>query len=300
MRVRHIEVFYSVYRHKSISAAARTLNISQPALSKALRHAEDQFGFPLFTRTGRGLSPTNEAHRLYEDVKRVFEDIAHVKRTTLDLQQSGGGRLKVSTVTGLSYEILPRTIARVRKLRPDTSFEIQTLHYGDLILSLRAFETDIGLVFEAPIHDGLACIQAGEAEFACVYAENQLNHANDRIQIEELEGQDFITLNPEGPLGGKLNSALEGAAITIDPVVVAESCFVAKSLVMCGLGTTIVDEFTARSPGYLGLASRKLAPPVPININALYLEGRPLSGIGRQFLAALESELQEWQSIKRD
>ena len=86
MRVRNLEIFYFVYKHKTISAAAAALNISQPAMSKALKHAEDQFGFQLFTRTGRGLIPTSEAHRLFEDVSRVFEDVAQVRRT---YQESG-------------------------------------------------------------------------------------------------------------------------------------------------------------------------------------------------------------------
>lgn len=48
MRIRHIEIFNAVYTHGSMSAAARALNVSQPAVSQILRHAEDQIGFKLF------------------------------------------------------------------------------------------------------------------------------------------------------------------------------------------------------------------------------------------------------------
>ena len=53
MRIRHIEVFHAVYANGSISAAARMLNVSQPAVSKVLRHAEAQLGFFLIHKGQR-------------------------------------------------------------------------------------------------------------------------------------------------------------------------------------------------------------------------------------------------------
>ena len=50
MNLRHIEVFHAVYVNGSVSAAARMLNVSQPSVSKVLRHAESLLGFELFQR----------------------------------------------------------------------------------------------------------------------------------------------------------------------------------------------------------------------------------------------------------
>jgi len=50
MRLRHIEVVHAVLLTGSVSAAARLLHITQPAVSRALQHAELQLGFPLFER----------------------------------------------------------------------------------------------------------------------------------------------------------------------------------------------------------------------------------------------------------
>jgi DNA-binding transcriptional LysR family regulator len=52
MNLRHIEIFHAVYVNGSVSAAARALNISQPSVSKTLRHAELLLGFELFQRAG--------------------------------------------------------------------------------------------------------------------------------------------------------------------------------------------------------------------------------------------------------
>jgi len=50
MRLRHIEVFNAVMLTGSVSAAARLINVTQPAVSRILAHAELQLGFPLFHR----------------------------------------------------------------------------------------------------------------------------------------------------------------------------------------------------------------------------------------------------------
>ena len=52
MRLRHIEVFNAVMLTGSVSAAARMINVTQPAVSRTLQHAELQLGFPLFQRAG--------------------------------------------------------------------------------------------------------------------------------------------------------------------------------------------------------------------------------------------------------
>jgi len=291
MRIRHIEIFHAVYRNKSMSAAARKLNISQPAVSKALRHAEDQIGFALFTRTGRGLVPTEQAHLLFDEVSKVYAGVARVQRTTQDLRKTLNGQLKISTVTGLSFEILPRTVARVRKSHPATTFELQTLHYSDLIASLREFDTHIGLVFEAPIHAGLVRKTMGHGEFACVYQKNRFKAQTERMPLHDVIKQDVISLNPAGPLGGKLWDEIRDTEDKFESVAVAESCFVAKSLAACDVGVAIVDEFTARAPGFVDLEHAKLEPSIGIDVNALYLEARPLSDIAAVFLDAFALEL---------
>ncbi|HET7663085.1 MAG TPA: LysR family transcriptional regulator, partial [Rhodanobacteraceae bacterium] len=58
MRLRYIELFHAILTTGSLTGAAKLLNISQPAASKALQHAESQLGFALFSRVRGRLQPT--------------------------------------------------------------------------------------------------------------------------------------------------------------------------------------------------------------------------------------------------
>ena len=58
---KQIEIFYEVYKHSSMTAAANKMEISQPSVSKTLGNIENNLGFKLFIRKGKKLMPTNEA-----------------------------------------------------------------------------------------------------------------------------------------------------------------------------------------------------------------------------------------------
>ncbi|MCR6679960.1 LysR family transcriptional regulator, partial [Escherichia marmotae] len=66
MKLRNLEIFYAVMTCATLSRAAESLNISQPAASKALKNAEQKHGFKLFQRVSGKLLPTSEAITIFE------------------------------------------------------------------------------------------------------------------------------------------------------------------------------------------------------------------------------------------
>ncbi len=65
LRLRHIRVFLEIARSESVSIAADKLNVTQPAVSRALKGLEDILGRQLFDRVGRGIR-LNEAGRVFQ------------------------------------------------------------------------------------------------------------------------------------------------------------------------------------------------------------------------------------------
>jgi DNA-binding transcriptional LysR family regulator len=86
MRLRHIEVFNAVMLTGSVSGAARLINVTQPAVSRILQHAELQLGFALFQRTKGRLTPTSEALTLYPHIERLFAQLDEVQRLAANLK----------------------------------------------------------------------------------------------------------------------------------------------------------------------------------------------------------------------
>src|SRR5690242_8743531 len=82
MRLRYIELFHAILTSGSITGAAKLLDISQPAASKALQHAENQLGFALFSRVRGRIQPTQQAQLLRDRIENIIQEVQDLERLT--------------------------------------------------------------------------------------------------------------------------------------------------------------------------------------------------------------------------
>ena len=75
MRLEQISYFLSVAERGNITAAARSLYISQPALSKQITLLEQEIGLPLFERQARGVTLTTSWHAVSEGSEKYIKRI---------------------------------------------------------------------------------------------------------------------------------------------------------------------------------------------------------------------------------
>lgn len=80
MDVRSLRYFIAAYESGSISAAARRCHVAQPSISTALAQLEERLGTPLFERHRRGITATEEGHRLYPLARQVSENLDAISR----------------------------------------------------------------------------------------------------------------------------------------------------------------------------------------------------------------------------
>src|SRR5690606_660392 len=71
-------ILQHLLEERSISAVARRLNLSQPAVSNALRRLRVAMDDPLFVRSGQGMQPTPLAERLAEPVGEALSLLTHM------------------------------------------------------------------------------------------------------------------------------------------------------------------------------------------------------------------------------
>ncbi len=104
----YYKVFYYVGKNKSITAAAKELMISQPAVSQSIHQLEKALGCSLFQRTSRGMKFTAEGNLLYRYVERGVESIDLGQQRLKQLQhlEAGEVRIGASDMT-LRFFLLP-------------------------------------------------------------------------------------------------------------------------------------------------------------------------------------------------
>ena len=293
MNLRHIEIFHAVYINGSVTAAARALNVSQPSVSKMLRHAESLLGFQLFQRTSGGLVPTEDAHSLFAEVREIQDRVHALREAGRNLRRGTGGMLRISALPSLALDAVPSAVARFLRTHGDVKFDLQTLHHDDLLRKLHERETDIAIAYQLPPAAPIVQRWLGEGELVVLYREQDMPGAPTSIELQRLEGQRFISLAASGPTGRLFTDELERLGLALDEVVSARTFYIAAALVRQGVGMTVVDSFTAQACLAPGLSMRPLKPRITFDIHAMFLNNRPLGALATEFLKTLKQVLDD-------
>lgn len=292
MNLRHIEVFHAVYVNGSVSAAARMLNVSQPSVSKVLRHAESLLGFPLFHRTSGRLVPTEDAHTLFAEVAEIQDRVYGLREASRNLKRGSGALLRISALPSIALDALPGTVAQFLRTRREVKFDLQTIHHEDLLRKLYERETDLAVAYAVPPGAALGHRRLGAGELVVLYRETDMPNAPERVDIGALEGRPLITLAASGPIGHLFTAEVQARGLVLDEVVSARTFHIATALVRQGVGLTVVDNFTALASLGPGLAMRPLANPLRFDVNAMYLQDRPPTALATDFLKALARKIE--------
>ncbi|RYY27698.1 MAG: LysR family transcriptional regulator [Sphingomonadales bacterium] len=290
MKLRHIEVFHAVYQTGSVSGAARALHVSQPSVSKVLRHAEAQIGFVLFRVVKGRLVATEEAHVLFHEVRDLHGRIESLQETTKNLRHGGGGHLRLAILPSLGLQVTPRAVARFRQSHPEVSFEIKTIHKEDILRSLYERNSDIAIAYDAPHHPRLSEVSVGTGELVLLFRKEDLPNPPARLSIDTFEKFDLVKLSGTGSIDTLLTSEIDPTAATRAAISV-ETYYVAAALVREGAGIAIVDEFTARAMVGDDLDYRPLTKGSKFDVYCVHLEDRPLSRISQDFIAAMQEAM---------
>lgn len=276
----------------SVSGGARALNVSQPTVSKVLKHAEDQLGFKLFDREGGRLSPTDRGIKLFEKTEPLFERLNDLDRFTRRLADERTGHLRFAMTPAFGLEVAPIAIAAFLKTNPDVTIEIETLHAAQLIKAIYANEVDMGLVFDAPGSPGLQKHTIGQTHFVCVAPRKFKGLPNRNLKLEDLKELPLITLNSKSVLGQVLNrKIMDSFKRPLISHITVETYHLAKRLVKQETGIAIIDAITAFSGDISNLRFQSLEEMAGINIDIVTRLNEPTAKIRSDFATELEKSL---------
>jgi len=290
MNLRQLEIFNAVMQAGTLTAAARTLNISQPAVSKLLHHAEDQLGIPLFTRIGGRLRPTAEALALFPEVERVFGQIRVVRQMTSDLRKNVWGRISFAAPVTMSTTVVSTAIAKFRAVQPEVAFTVHALPNRQIVDMVVNGEAEAGLVVAPFDHSLTACREIHQAELVCIMLPDHELASLDTVTPRDLRGLPLITGYGAHRFGAQLDAAFSSAGEILDVLIQVTNSIIACRLVANGAGIALSDPFATKTY-FPDLVMRRFRPQVQINPRVIHRTDRPLSQITTAFAECLSAEI---------
>src|SRR3981189_2744524 len=108
-RLAAMQAFVRVVETGSFSAAARALNMGQPAISKTVAQLEKRLGVRLLLRSTHGLTPTEAGQGFYQRAKRAIEEADEAEAAARGANASLSGELRISAATTFArLHVVPR------------------------------------------------------------------------------------------------------------------------------------------------------------------------------------------------
>ena len=146
MDLRVLQYFLAVAREENISAAAQSLHLTQPTLSRQLKELEEELGKQLLIRGNRRITLTEEGMLLR---KRAEEILDLVRRTEKEVTQSDdlvGGEVYIGTGETDGMRQIARTANQIQREHPGIQFHVVSGDAMDVCERLDKGLLDFGIL----------------------------------------------------------------------------------------------------------------------------------------------------------
>ncbi len=138
--------FLAVAESGSVTQAAASLGIAQPALSQSISRLEKHLGAKLFVRTRRGASLTPAGQAILEDIRNALFMIDKAERVVHDVTRGSAGQLTIGVVSSSLVHVLPTALRRLRESTPGVSIILSEMNNAQQIQALQSGHIDVGLL----------------------------------------------------------------------------------------------------------------------------------------------------------
>ncbi|PWC48975.1 LysR family transcriptional regulator [Azospirillum sp. TSA6c] len=277
MQARQLEVFCMLMRCGTVTGAAGMLNISQPALSQILLHAEDQLGFKLFDRVRGRLVPTQEANELYPEAERIFSELGALRRRTVDMRHGRTGLVRLAASAPPSMSIVPKALTAFREAHPDIVVRSLVAPIANIRDMLRSGDVLLGVAMDDMPHHDIDVETVGHAELVCLMPEGHRLAGRAELGFADLAEETLISYRVDTLPGRLLAGTLEAEGGVYAPAVEIDLSITALPFVREGIGVAVVDGLLPWTQ-FSGLVQRPFRPRIRMPIAILTSKERPLSG----------------------
>lgn len=284
MDIRTMQYYLAVIREGTISAAAQSLHVAQPSLSRQMRELEEELGVTLFVRGNRKITLTEEGmilRKRAEEMTRLMkiteEEITHVKRNI-------AGSIRVGAGESFSFHYLSRTAVALSQEYPEIRFHITSGDTQDLLNELDNGLIDFAVIYtdidhtlyqsiRLPVKDRFGVLMRKDCELA----------KKEVLQLSDLSDWSVLISRASEPqLTG--TDALTGLHI----IGTYNLLYNASLMVEDGLGVAICFDRILNTTGNSILTFRPLQPPITFTGSLIWKKYQVFSPSVQMFIQRIQ------------
>lgn len=244
-----LRTFVSIVQEKSISRAAQRLNLSQPAVSLALKRLESHLGQSLIERGSHRFRVTEAGELVYRDALEIYANVARLSVNVRDTAPEVAGHISLFLVSGIHCSFLDDVLRRFHQQHPRITCEVTVLSSQDVIQSIVQKMGTVGVsLLPRPVEGVNSQLLVHQRyRFFCGRAHRFFGQQN--LSLQALSHEPFVSFT-----SAQLSGALAGIALfraneglVGDMVVTSSSLEEIQRFVRSGWGIGCLPEHTVQA-----------------------------------------------------
>jgi DNA-binding transcriptional LysR family regulator len=263
LNLRQVEAFKAVIECGTVSRAAGTMNVSQPAISKLIAHLEADTGLRLFDRVKGRLAPTRHGMRLYEEIERIFGGVRQIENAVDAIRRDEQGRLLIGVMPALSGAFIEQATSRFLAKQPGVLCSIQSRSSQWIAEGLVTRKLDVGLIV-TPIDNPYIVAEPVMAHpVVCILP---LGHPLTRKRViapRDLHAAPFVSFDPDSYTSRRVGQVLDAQGVEPNIVMVVNVSPTLCEFVAAGVGVSLVHPLAVAGLGDR-VAIRRFQPAIQL------------------------------------
>ena len=298
---RQLEAFVAVLSTGSMTAAAKALGRSQPAVTRLIQDLEGDLGFALLHRNGPRIVPTEQGVAFFSEAEQILGGLHAISERARRIASAAEKPIVIAAIPALASSIVPPALADLDPSRIPDLVHLRSTAAENVVQSVIARTADLGITslpFENP---GLDVHWVGEVPCVAVIATGDALSAKQIITPQDLSGRRLVSAANPYRLRLSIDEAL--ARHGVEPAgridVESNTTHVSLALVRAGLGVAIVEPVTLGGLAALDVAVRPLSFDVAFRWGVITATGVPLSPSVRTLIAALAQRSKAFPGVRQ-
>ena len=262
--IKTLEAFREIIQLGSATAAARSLGLSQPAVSRLLAQFEADLGFKLFHRNKGRLVPTSQALLLFEEVDLALQGIERISVLAGDIRETNVGQLRVVAPPSFAEGPLVKLVASFLAKHPKIHLTIDSRTRPTVINLVATRTADCGFGKLPLDHPGIRLRPLIVSPTVCVLPpSHRLATSKRALSAKELADEPLIMVgHRSGDTRVRIGRAFQEAGVHPNVRVETHNVGAACALAAEGVGIAIVNEMLSRRSLWTGVCIRQFTPVI--------------------------------------
>lgn len=290
MDIQQLKYFQMVAKLEHMTKASVELNVSQPALSKAISQLEKEIGAPLFERVGRSIRLNRYGKIFLEKTMPISDIYEEARQEIRDLIMPNAGTVSVGFTHSIGTHLLPRVVKDFRQLYPNVRFEFNQHNSLHLLHDLEIGKCDLCIIPQTNTTVDLKWKELWREEVFVIVPNNHPLAQFEEINLTDIGNEEIVTIK-EGNSLRQIQTQLF-KKVGIDPAIVfeAEEFHTVVSFVEAGFGVALLPNMQ-KIDGYQVKRLHVTDVSCERRLGLARMNGRYLPEITKVFADFLQSKI---------